>query len=123
MQAALAEMKGIAAQLERQYPDSNRDEGADVETLSEVIVGDPRPILLTLLTGGALLLAIACVNVASLLLVRSESRRKEIAVRGALGASRIRFFFQFCWNPCCWSRSAVRLESALLVLPCACWPD
>lgn len=103
MQAALAEMKGIAAQLERQYPDSNRDEGADVETLSEVIVGDPRPILLTLLTGGALLLAIACVNVASLLLVRSESRRKEIAVRGALGASRIRFFFQFL------------LESMLLV--------
>jgi predicted permease len=103
VQAALAEMKGIAAQLERQYPDSNRGEGAYVETLAEAIVGEPRPILLTLLTGAALLLAIACVNVASLLLVRSESRRKEITVRGALGASRIRLFVQFL------------LESMLLV--------
>jgi macrolide transport system ATP-binding/permease protein len=103
MQAALGEMKGIAAELERQYPDSNRDQGANLEPLSEIIVGDPRPILLTLLTGAALLLAIACVNVASLLLVRSESRRKEISVRGALGASRIRLLVQFL------------LESMLLV--------
>ncbi|WP_260740500.1 ABC transporter permease [Tunturiibacter lichenicola] len=93
--AALADMKAIAQQLERQYPDDNRGQGAVVQPLSELVVGDIRPILLLLLTGAGLLLLIACVNVASLLLVRSESRRKEIAVRGALGASPLRLARQF----------------------------
>lgn len=95
MQAALADVKGIAAQLERQYPGSNQGQGAAVEPLSELIVGDVRPILLTLLGGAGLLLLIACVNVASLLLVRSESRKREIAVRGALGATPLRLARQF----------------------------
>ena len=95
VQAALADTTAIAQQLERQYPDSNRGQGASVVPLSEVIVGDVRPILLTLLGGATLLLLIACVNVASLLLVRSESRRREIAVRGALGASPGRLMRQF----------------------------
>ena len=92
---ALAGMTSIAAQLERQYPDSNRGQGASVMPLYEAIVGDIRPILLTLLGGAGLLLLIACVNVSSLLLVRSESRRREFAVRGALGASRTRLTRQF----------------------------
>ena len=95
MQAALEEMKAIAAQLEKQYPGSNQGQGASVIPLSEIIVGDVRPILLTLLGGAGLLLLIACVNVASLLLVRSESRKREIAVRGALGATRARLVRQF----------------------------
>jgi predicted permease len=93
--AALEEMKAIASQLEKQYPDSNHAQGASVITLSELIIGDVRPVLLTLLGGVGLLLLIACVNVASLLLVRSESRRREVAVRGALGATPARLMRQF----------------------------
>src|SRR3954452_17106735 len=95
MQQALADLSAIAAQLERQYPDSNKGQGASVMPLSELIVGYIRPVLLTLLAGAGLLLIIACVNVASLMLVRSESRKREIAVRGALGATRTRMMRQF----------------------------
>jgi predicted permease len=92
---AMANVKAIAAQLEQQYPDSNRGQGATVVSLAEVIVGTVRPILLVLLGGAGLLLVIATVNVASLILVRSESRRREIAVRRALGASAWRVVAQF----------------------------
>ncbi|MGA8730731.1 MAG: ABC transporter permease, partial [Terracidiphilus sp.] len=95
MQAAQADLQAIATQLARQYPASNQGQGASVIPLSELIVGNVRPILLTLLSGAGLLLLIACVNVASLLLVRSEGRRREIAVRGALGATRVRLARQF----------------------------
>jgi predicted permease len=95
MEAARAEMKAIAAQLAKQYAGSNQGQSASVIPLSEIIVGDIRPILLTLLAGAGLLLLIACVNVSSLLLVRSESRRREIAVRGALGATPARLVRQF----------------------------
>ena len=94
-QAALEEMKAIAAQLEKQYPGSNHGQTASMMSLSDLIVGYVRPVLLTLLGGAALLLLIACVNVASLLLVRSEARRREIAVRGALGATPVRLMRQF----------------------------
>jgi macrolide transport system ATP-binding/permease protein len=93
IQTALAEMKAIAEQLKRQY--GGPDLSASVVLLSEIIVGDVRPILLTLLGGAGLLLLIACVNVGSLVLARSESRRHEIAVRGALGATRARLVYQF----------------------------
>jgi macrolide transport system ATP-binding/permease protein len=94
-QAALADMQAIAKRLEAQYPDSNRDQGAAVQPLSELILHDVRPVLELLLAGAGLLLLIACINVASLLLVRSESRRREIAVRGALGATQARLTRQF----------------------------
>ncbi len=95
LQSAQAEMTGIAQQLQRQYPKPGREFGASVVTFSEIIIGNVRPILLTLLGGAALLLLIACVNVAGLVLVRSESRRREIAVRGALGATCARLLQQF----------------------------
>jgi macrolide transport system ATP-binding/permease protein len=93
--AALADVVRIAKDLEAQYPDSNRSQGATVAPLSEVIVGDVKPVLLLLLGGAGLLLLIACINVASLLLVRSETRRRELAVRRALGATRMRLIRQF----------------------------
>lgn len=95
VEAARADLKKIAAQLALQYPVTNRDQGASVQPLSDLIEGQVRPILLMLLGGAGLLLLIACVNVASLLLVRSESRRREVAVRGALGATPMRLVLQF----------------------------
>jgi macrolide transport system ATP-binding/permease protein len=95
VEAAQANMQSIARQLELQYPGDNRGQSASVLPLSEVIVEEVRPILFLLMGGAWLLLLIACVNVASLVMVRSESRRREIAVRGALGASRSRLIRQF----------------------------
>ena len=94
-QTAQAELTAIEKQLQSQYSTQGRNLTAQVVPLTEVFVGDVRPILLTLLGGAGLLLVIACVNVASLVLVKSESRRREVAVRGALGATRGRLMRQF----------------------------
>jgi macrolide transport system ATP-binding/permease protein len=93
--SAFADVQTIAQRLEKQYPNDDGGRFAFMQPLTEVIVGEIRPILLVLLGGASLLLLIATVNVASLLLVRSESRRREIAVRGALGASAGRLIRQF----------------------------
>jgi macrolide transport system ATP-binding/permease protein len=95
LEAARANMKTIAGQLEIQYPTDNRGQTSFVEPLAQVLVSEIRPVLLALFGGAGLLLLIACVNVSSLLLVRSQSRKREIALRGALGASRLRVFRQF----------------------------
>jgi macrolide transport system ATP-binding/permease protein len=95
VQAAQSEIRAISQQLQRQYAITGRDLNGGVTPLSEVVVGNVRPILLTLLGGAGLLLLIASVNVSSLVLVRSESRRREIAVRGALGATQARLAKQF----------------------------
>jgi predicted permease len=95
LQTASADVKSIAKRLEKQYPDSNRDQGADLELLTDVITGDIRPVLMILLGGAGLLLLIATVNVTGLLLVRSEGRRREVAMRRALGASQGRLISQF----------------------------
>jgi macrolide transport system ATP-binding/permease protein len=95
IEAATAEMKGIAALLERDYPAYNKGRTARLTPLRDAIVGDIRPTLLVLWSGAGLLLLIAYVNVASLLLVRAESRKRETVLRAVLGASVGRLIRQF----------------------------
>lgn len=95
MQQALANLRAIATQEAKEYPDPDRYRGANIAPLSQWILGDIRPILLVLLGGAGLLLLIAHVNVMGLLLARSEKRRREFAVRGVLGAGRGRLIQQF----------------------------
>ncbi len=88
------EMRVIAERLARQYPKESADESAEVVPLLDQIVGDARQSLLALLGAVAVVVLIACANVANLLLVRASVREKEIAIRTALGAGKARLVRQ-----------------------------
>jgi putative ABC transport system permease protein len=89
-----AELKVLAAQLAKQYPDTNKNWTAFAASLTDYTVRDVRTVLYTLLGAVGCVLLIACANIANLLLARALARHREISIRAALGASRGRIMRQ-----------------------------
>jgi predicted permease len=113
LERARDEMRQIAARIEAAYPNEQANRTVAVVPYQEDVVGNVRPALLVLLGAVALLLLIACANVANLLLAFAAERRGETAVRLALGASRARLVRQYLWESMLLAVGGAFLGSAL----------
>jgi putative ABC transport system permease protein len=94
LQQAQADLDGIASGLAAQFPQSNTGWGLRLSWMRDVLVGPVKPVLLMLLAAVALVLLIACVNIANLLLARYGARQRELSIRTAIGAGRSRILGQ-----------------------------
>ncbi len=124
MPAALAELRGIQAQIDKQFPDSKHDIG--MQPLSQAVFGNLRSIMNILFAAVAFILLIACVNLANMLLARASDREREFAVRRALGASRMRMLRQSMTESLLLSLSGAAaglvLAELLIHIPVDAWP-